>query len=232
MILNGKYRELAKTLTERENHKYQSTYDSSLIIKRFVFEFYDCFLPLIYFGWWELDFAMLRSSVIMLFAIDEIRRVLTESLLPYLSQNKDKIKENMKNLSVQMRKKDALKKVENAQKNEKGDKVMDQNKKELIIIEELEELDKEDMEIFDDFIEMIITFGYITMFGCCFVLSAPILFVFIMIESRSDIFKLEKTLRRPLPVKTNHIGSWAVCMQLFCFLSIFSNIIVSCYASN
>jgi len=44
----------------------------------------DCFLPLIYFGWWELDFKTLRSNVIMLFIVDEIRRVAVESLLPYV----------------------------------------------------------------------------------------------------------------------------------------------------
>ena len=85
MILNGKFRTLSRELTDRENHKYQSTFDNSLIIKRFSFEFFDCFLPLIYFGWWELDFKMLRSTVIMLYVVDEIRRVATESLIPYLT---------------------------------------------------------------------------------------------------------------------------------------------------
>jgi len=54
----------------------------------------------------------------------------------------------------------------------------------------------------------------------------------LLIETRSDIFKLECTMRRPIPFKTHHIGSWAVTIELFCFLAIFSNIIVSCYASN
>ena len=102
----------------------------------------------------------------------------------------------------------------------------------MIVIQELEEIEKDDIEIFDEYIEMVVTFGYITMFGCCFVLAAPIVFIFILIESRSDIFKLEQTLKRPIPGKTHHIGSWAACISLFCFLSIFSNIIVSCYASK
>ena len=84
MFLNQFYRTVAITLTERENHKYQSTYDNSLIIKRFIFEFCDCFLPLIYFGWWELNFKMLRQSVIAIYIADELRRVACESLLPYI----------------------------------------------------------------------------------------------------------------------------------------------------
>lgn len=60
MILNGYFREIATWLTDRENHKYQSTYENSLIIKRFAFEFFDCCLPLMYFGWWDLNFKVLR----------------------------------------------------------------------------------------------------------------------------------------------------------------------------
>lgn len=79
---------------------------------------------------------------------------------------------------------------------------------------------------------MITTFGYLTMFGCCFVLSAPLIFVFILVETRSDLFKLEQTCKRPIPSKTHDIGSWSVCLSIFCFLSVFSNIIVSCYCSD
>lgn len=85
MLLNGRYRKWAVLLTDRENHKYQSTYNNSLIIKRFSFEFFDCFLPLIYLGWWELNFKTLRQTVIMIYIVDEFRRVITESLLPYLT---------------------------------------------------------------------------------------------------------------------------------------------------
>lgn len=98
-------------------------------------------------------------------------------------------------------------------------------------INEHEELEKDEHEIFDDFIEMITTFGYLSMFGCCFMLSAPLIFVFILIEVRSDIAKLELTMKRPIPEKTCSIGSWSICLFIFCFLSIFSNIIISCYAS-
>ena len=85
MFVNRYFREVAKFCTDRENHKYQSNYDNSLIVKRFIFEFSDCFLPLIYFGWWELDFKLLRQNVISIYVADELRRVGTETLLPYLT---------------------------------------------------------------------------------------------------------------------------------------------------
>jgi anoctamin-10 len=80
------FREIATWLTDRENHKYQSDYDQALILKRFVFEFFDCFFPLIYLGWWDLNFKVLRANIISVYTADEIRRIITESLIPYLMQ--------------------------------------------------------------------------------------------------------------------------------------------------
>ena len=98
--------------------------------------------------------------------------------------------------------------------------------------EELEELERDEHEIFDDYMEMIMTFGYITMFASAFSFGATLIFVFILIEARSDIFRLEMTCRRPMPGKTHTIGSWALTIELFCILSVFSNLIVTCFASD
>ena len=96
----------------------------------------------------------------------------------------------------------------------------------------MEELERDEHEIFDDYLEMIMTFGYVTMFASVFTLGATCIFIFILVETRSDIFKLDKTKRRPVPEKSSSIGSWSVIIDIFCFLSVFSNIIVSCYASD
>ena len=72
-------------------------------------------------------------------------------------------------------------------------------KKKVVIYEELEELNRDEHEIFDDYLEMIMTFGYITMFATCFSFGATCIFAFILIEARSDLFRLETTCRRPIP---------------------------------
>ena len=94
-------------------------------------------------------------------------------------------------------------------------------KQNIIKLEELEELEKDEHEIFDDYMEMIMTFGYITMFASVFALGATCIFIFILVETRSDIFKLDKTKRRPMPDKTNSIGSWSIIIDIFCLLSVF-----------
>ena len=39
-------------------------------------------------------------------------------------------------------------------------------------------------------------------------------------------------MKRPIPEKAYHIGSWTIILEIFCFLAVFSNIIVSCFASD
>jgi len=72
----------------------------------------------------------------------------------------------------------------------------------------MKELERDEIELFDDYLEMIMTYGYITLFASAFPFSATITCVFIFIEIRSDIFKLEKTARRPFSRKTHDIGTW------------------------
>ena len=113
-----------------------------------------------------------------------------------------------------------------------GDSEIEKMRKEVILLEEIEELTLDEHEIFDDYLEMVVTFGYITMFASAFALGPAIVLVFILIETRSDIFKLESTMKRPIPAKTFHIGSWSIIIEMFCILSVFSNVIVCCFASN
>ena len=89
-----------------------------------------------------------------------------------------------------------------------NEKIIQDKKKRLIVLEELGELKKDEHEIFDDYMEMVVTFGYLTMFAGVFMLGAAIIALFILIETRSDVFRLENTLKRPIPGKTYHIGSW------------------------
>lgn len=76
------------------------------------------------------------------------------------------------------------------------------------------------------------TFGYITLFASAFPLASVISFVFIYIESRSDLFKIEKTLRRPNSLKGNSIGSWESILEFMAWLSIFTNVTLFAYVSD
>lgn len=51
-----------------------------------LFEVFDCFLPLFYIAFYQLNVVALRRELVGLFWGDEIRRLITESLVPYVTE--------------------------------------------------------------------------------------------------------------------------------------------------
>ena len=96
----------------------------------------------------------------------------------------------------------------------------------------MEELKRDEAELFDDYLEMLMTYGYICLYASAFPLGATIAVVFLFIEVRSDIFKFEKCLRRPVSCKTHDIGTWIFALNLLTYGSIFTNLILACFASD
>ena len=89
---------------------------------------------------------------------------------------------------------------------------------------------------------MIITFGYVTLFACkkqiwynyiaAFPMASFLSILFIYFEARSDLFKLEKLMKRPHVKKAHSIGSWTYVLQFMALTSVFTNIILFTYASD
>lgn len=93
-------------------------------------------------------------------------------------------------------------------------------------------MERDEVELFDDYLEMIMTYGYITLFAAAYPLGATLTCLFIYIEVRSDIFKLEKCAKRPIVKKTHDIGTWMLAQNTLTYVSIFTNIMLSCFASQ
>jgi Calcium-activated chloride channel len=68
---------------------------------------------------------------------------------------------------------------------------------------------KVEYEEFDDFIEMAIQFGYVTLFAAAMPAAAAIACAYTFIETRSDLIKLLFLNRRPVATRTTSIGVWA-----------------------
>ena len=95
ILINLQFRKVAAWTADFENHKSQLQYDYSVFIKRFIFEFTDFQMYLFYIGIYQMNMPLLRTNLISLFMIDEFRRILCESVIPYFSQNKDEISQKL-----------------------------------------------------------------------------------------------------------------------------------------
>ena len=85
--LNSIYRTIAKALTMLENHETQVDYANSLVVKRFLFEAFDCWVALFYLAFYERNVDRLRAELVGVFQIDTVRRAFLECIVPILVQS-------------------------------------------------------------------------------------------------------------------------------------------------
>jgi len=206
-LINKLYRSVAEYCTDIENHKTEYHWNSSLTVKRVLFELFDCYLPLFYIAFYQLNIIALRRELVGLFWGDEIRRLVTESIIPLVTE---------KFVGYQQKKKLA--------KAKKDDVTMD--------IEDLDNLLLEEYEQFDDYLEMVVQFGYVTLFASAFPLCSIITIVFLFIEARSDMFKLLYLCRRPIVHRVNNIGVWSKVLMCMMVLSMITNCFLFGFASE
>lgn len=63
-FLNAKFQKLAIYTTIKENHRFKSSHENSLVLKRYVFEFFDSYFCFFYIAFVNQDFTMLKSQMV------------------------------------------------------------------------------------------------------------------------------------------------------------------------
>ncbi|XP_065883003.1 anoctamin-10-like isoform X2 [Dysidea avara] len=91
---------------------------------------------------------------------------------------------------------------------------------------------KDEYEQFDDYLEMVIQFGYITLFASAFPLASAVSLIFLWIELRSDLLKLLWTYRRPYPRREKDIGIWLTVMKAMVYIGILTNCFILGFSSE
>ena len=176
LTLNTIYKTVAEWLTSIEPHSEEAAAERSMQLKRFFFEAFDCYIALFYLAFVQCDVRRLRTELISIYTIDSFRRVFSEAVLPYLLQS-------------QSRRSHA--------KARKSNKDLSDDKTDCDEVVEYLELDE--YESFDDYLEMVIAFGYVVLFASAFPLAAPLTLVCLWVERASDLWKMGHVLRRKSP---------------------------------
>ncbi|XP_062502727.1 anoctamin-8-like [Corticium candelabrum] len=203
--LNHIYSSVAVKCTDYENHMRVQEWKNSVIGKRVIFEALNCFIAPLYITFYQMDVVALHRVMIRLFWCDEFRRLATEAGLPFLAGK-------VKLFSVS--------------KSDKGNRF--QFKK----VEKLEDVTLEHYEQFADYLEMVIQFGYVTLFAAAVPLASLISIIFIMVETRSDIWRLLHAYRRPRVRRACDIGVWFYVMLCMVGLSMLTNSFIAFVSSN
>lgn len=212
MTMNNLYQVVAKILTDWENHENQLIYENSIIIKRFFFEAIDCYLVILYLAFYEQDVDKVRSELVSVFHVDTIRRIVLEGVLPYISQK--------------LSQKKTKQEIGDAKKNE--DITNPQSSNESLLERDAA---KDHYETFDDYIEMIIQFGYITLFASAYPLAPFIAIVANFLEIRLDMFKVTYLSLRPRVVPASGIGMWRTLLSIIAWGSALTNCFIFTFSS-
>jgi hypothetical protein len=135
------------------------------------------------------------------------RRVLTESVIPFVltkwsNRNHEKVKVEDRDLL-----KRSLRKIQR-------------------------ERNKSELEIFDDYLEMIVQFGYVTLFASAFPLASALSVFCNFVEVKSDAFKVSFVGKKPLPKRVSDIGIWTHLLAAMSWLAIFTNCMIFGFSSE
>uniref|UniRef100_A0A8C1SLB8 Anoctamin n=1 Tax=Cyprinus carpio TaxID=7962 RepID=A0A8C1SLB8_CYPCA len=86
--------------------------------------------------------------------------------------------------------------------------------------------------LFYEYLEMVIQFGFITLFVASFPL-APLLALFNnILEVRVDAWKLTTQFRRPVAAKARNIGAWEEILNVVAILSVVTNAFIVAFTSD
>ncbi|XP_026873488.2 anoctamin-5b isoform X3 [Electrophorus electricus] len=86
--------------------------------------------------------------------------------------------------------------------------------------------------LFYEYLEMVIQFGFITLFVASFPL-APLLALFNnILEVRVDAWKFTTQFRRPVAAKARNIGAWEEILNVMAILSVVTNAFIMAFTSD
>ncbi|XP_072374530.1 anoctamin-10 isoform X1 [Scyliorhinus torazame] len=195
--MNVLYKTIAKVLTEWENHRLETSFQNHLTIKVMVFRFVNCFAALFYISFFLQDLELLRKELASLLVLTQIINQLIELLVPYLHK-------------TLIGKGAVLKKtmMENAPE---IDKIKSQGQMPTF------------PGLFDEYMELFVQFGYVSLFSCIYPLTAVLVVVNNIAEIRMDALKLCHLFRKPFISPAANIGVWQTAFEMIGFLSVITN---------
>lgn len=193
-MLGNVYRNVALKLTEAENHREESSFDYHHTTKVLVFTFFNNFAVLFHIAFFKEDIPLLRKRLSSLLIVTQLVGQFTEVVVPYLV---DRF-------------------VTSSERNLKEDDP------------EVDHLQAQGNlpafpGLFAEYIELLVQFGYLSLFSCVYPLTAPLLLLNNLTEIRTDAYKLCKLFNKPFSAPVANMGVWQPAFEVLSFISVMSN---------
>mmetsp|Transcript_19312 Transcript_19312/g.31623 ORF Transcript_19312/g.31623 Transcript_19312/m.31623 type:complete len:724 (+) Transcript_19312:110-2281(+) len=231
MVLNQFYQRVAFRLNEWENHRTETEHEDALILKVFLFQFVNSYISLFYTA-----FAMYpsyRAKDVFVFGVKQI--TCKGSCLSQLNVQlgslfiTNLVVGNIKELLLPM----LISKINTWLE----DRKMKKSTKKGEVIKKMSTPEEEAKlqfyeSTFDDYSEMVIQFGYVTMFAAAFPLASTLALLNNVVEIRSDATKLLVATQRPFYMCAEDIGTWYKILEMLSFVSVLTNMAILVWTSD
>ncbi|KAH0616625.1 hypothetical protein JD844_027881, partial [Phrynosoma platyrhinos] len=220
MILNMIYEKVAIMITDFELPRTQTDYENSLTTKMFLFQFVNYYSSCFYIAFFKGKFVgypgdpvywlgkyrneecdpggcllELTTQLTIIMGGKAIWNNIQEVLLPWL-----------KNL------------IGRCCSANRSEKILPRWEEDY----HLQPIGK--LGLFYEYLEMVIQFGFVTLFVASFPLAPLLALVNNLLEIRVDAWKITTQFRRIVPQKAQHIGAWQPIMQGIALLAVVTNV--------
>ncbi|DAZ96612.1 TPA: hypothetical protein N0F65_000178 [Lagenidium giganteum] len=227
MVMNTIYSGMAEKLNNYENHRTDTEYEDHLIGKTFLFQFVNSYAALFYTAFIKPNISSEKCLPVLAKAdpatdpgcMDELMMGLAIIFILRLTSG------NFFEVGLPW-----IKQKLGRSKHEEMSKSAG---REPSTIELQMKLDVYDMKgTFDDYNEMIIQFGYVTLFVVGFPLAPVLALLNNYFEIRIDAHKLAHGTRRPDPRGAQDIGTWGTIIEVMSTFSVITNVALVCFTSK
>jgi len=219
-IFDAVFKNIAHILNEWENHKTHESFDNAITIKYFAFRFVNAFGSLFYLAYLseaveptglsqQQILEMLRLQLAALFITALVLQNFTELFLPRIL-----------NWFCSLFEAKRL--------------VYDNVDEEIQTGGEVER--QYGLEVYpstlEDMAEIIIQYGYVTLFVICFPAIPLLAFFNNIVEIKIDGYKLVKNAQRPIPRAASGLGTWVPILEFFSVVSVLNNAALFVFVSD
>ncbi|GCB61967.1 hypothetical protein scyTo_0004180 [Scyliorhinus torazame] len=193
-LLNKVYLVLAKYLTEMENHRLASTHENYLLAKVLVFYLLNNFAIHYYFAFYLRDMKQLADLLSAQLLVHQVMVQFFDTMLPYWK--------------MQLKLNTML---------PHADKVGAQR------IEMEGSLTGSSEDLLEEYLELFIKFGYVTLFSSAYPLAGSFSFLNNLLGIKLESMRFSRVLQRQFPVLSPNIGAWQMAFEYLTSLAIITN---------
>ncbi|XP_017055360.1 anoctamin-6 isoform X2 [Drosophila ficusphila] len=234
-LLDMVYSSLAVKLTNYEYCRTQTEYDESLTIKNYVFQFVNYYSSLFYIAFLKGKFVgypakynrvlgfrqeecnpggclmELCMQLVIIMAGKQAVNAIVEMLIPYLMRT-------IKELSYR----------HGWYKSHEDQRLVPYNQ----FTEDYNLLPAENNSLYVEYLEMVVQFGFITLFSLAFPLAPLLALLNNVLEVRLDAIKMLRFLRRPVGMRARDIGVWQGIMTVVTRIAVASSAMIIAFSTN